>query len=222
MAAEVVTESETGRARADTRFFTLRPLHIDLGDVVVQVVAVALGVILGLGATAWTERLHEQALFHETVGNIVSELRSNQQGLHVVIPLHTKLATELSALVKRAAPRASLSREQLGAVFRRRQFPENIPLGIAWQIAQNDRGLALLPYGDRYELAWIYQLQTFFVGNEQRFTDTLFSPQEPAAGNYYVAAESLTNQLDQLVGTEHQLDDLYTKALETARRQYGQ
>jgi hypothetical protein len=222
MVAEVDTEGETGRARADTRFFTLRPLHIDLGDVVVQVVAVALGVILGLGTTAWTDRLHEQALFHETVGNIAAELRSNQQGLRVVMPLHAKLATELNALVKNAAPRSSLSRDQLVAVFRRRQFPENIPLGIAWQIAQNDRGLALLPYGDRYELAWIYQLQTFFVGNEQRLMDTLFSPQEPAAGNYYFAAVSLTNQLGQLVGTEHQLDDLYTKALEAAHHRYGE
>ena len=222
MGAEVDTEGETGRARAETRFFTLRPLHIDLGDVVVQIIAVALGVILGLGATAWTDRLHDQELFHETVGNIASELRSNQQGLRVVIPVHAKLATELSALVKGAGPRSLLTREQLGAIFRRRQFPENIPLGIAWQIAQNDRGLTLLPYGDRYELAWIYQLQTFFVGNEQRFTDTLFSPQEPAAGNYYVAAVSLKNQLDQLVGTERQLDDLYTKALESAHQRYGE
>jgi hypothetical protein len=222
MVADVGIESESGRARTDTRFFTLRPLHIDLGDVVVQVVAVALGVILGLGATAWTDRLHEQALVHETVGNIASELRSNQQGLRVVMPLHAKLSTELNALVKSAEPRSSLSRGQLVAVFRRRHFPENIPLGIAWQIAQNDRGLALLPYDERYDLAWIYQLQTFFFGSEQRFMDTLFSPQEPAGGNYYFAAMSLTNQLDQVVGTEHQLDDLYTSALRVAHQRYGE
>ena len=197
------------------RFFSLRPVHIDLGDVVVQVVAVALGVILGLGAAAWTDRLHEQSLLHETAGNITAEVRSNQQGLHVVMAAHAKLATDLNALVEKSAPRAVISRSQIVAVFGRRHFPQNIPLGIAWQIAQNDRGLALLPYDERYKLAWIYQLQTFFVASEQRFVDTLLSPQEPAADNYYFAASSLAGQLGSIVATERQLDGLYTEALKS-------
>ena len=205
----------------DSRFFTLRPVHIDLGDMVVQVVAVALGVLLGLGAAAWTDRLREQATLHDTVGNIATEVRSNQQGLHVVMAAHAKLATDLNALVKSATPRASVSRGQIVTLFRGRPFSQNIPLGIAWQIAQNDRGLALLPYDERYQLAWVYQLQTVFVASEQRFADTVFSPQAPAADNYFFATVSLANQVGSIVANERQLDGLYTSTLRSLHEQYG-
>ena len=67
------------------KFLRPEPVALDLGDVLVQVIAVALGMILGFAATAWNGHLHQQALLRQTVATIVDELRSNQSGMRVVM-----------------------------------------------------------------------------------------------------------------------------------------
>lgn len=67
------------------KFLRLEPVALDLGDVLVQVIAVALGVILGFAETAWNGHLHQQSLLRQTVATIVDELRSNQSGMRVVM-----------------------------------------------------------------------------------------------------------------------------------------
>lgn len=106
-------------------------------------------------------------------------------------------------------------------VLRRANAETNVPLGIAWQIAQNDQGLTLFPYHERYDLAFIYQLQTFCYQREQRYNEMILSISEPPNDNFYFEVVDLANQLQSVVGVERQLDVLYAKALQRAASEYG-
>jgi hypothetical protein len=212
-------ESETPRA---DRFLRLRPIHVDLGDVLVQIVAVGLGVTLGFALTSWNERVHESGLLHATVGNVVAELSSNQSGMHGVLGDHAKAASTLLALLASAKASKSITLEQgshaLGVAG---HFRENVPLSIAWQIAQNDQGLTLLPYQDRYDLAWVYQLQSAYYQTEQQYRTSLLTLAESPNGNYYFQAGDLTNQIQSVVEVERQLDVLYTHEIKHLRDEFG-
>ncbi len=209
-----------GTRTAQRGFFRLRPVRIDFGDVLVQIFAVALGVVLGSAVTAWNERLHQRTLLRETVNNIAAELRSNQTGMHAVLAQHTKIAAGLTALVAEATKSASLSRAQVQKAAAGVKYSENIPLGIAWQIAQNNAGLALLPYEERYDLAWIYQVQSVYYATEQRFGDALLMPAPAPNGNYYFQVVALANEIHGVVALEKQLDGLYTAARRRADEEY--
>ncbi len=97
----------------------------------------------------------------------------------------------------------------------------NVPLAIAWQIAQTDQGLTLLPYQDRYSLAWVYQVQTIYYQKEERFDNSMETLSESPSGNYFFQIADLANQMAAVVSTERQLDDLYTKALQRAKTEFN-
>ena len=205
--------------RGRPRFFEVRPLSFDAGDMLVQIVAVALGVVIGFAVTSWNEQLHQRKLLRETVENIASELQSNQTGMRVVTKEHAKFAADLAALV--APPRTSVSLNEARRVLRAAgPFRVNVPLGIAWQIAQSDQGLTLLPYSDRYSLAWIYQFQTVYYNAEERVQSSLLNVTESPNGNYYFQALNLANQERSVVSAERQLDGLYTQAIKEAKQRF--
>jgi hypothetical protein len=208
-------------AESDRRFFTLRPLEFDLGDMLVQVVAVALGVILGFSVTTWSERNHQRELLRQTVGNIVDELRSNQIGLRQVMVEHTKADRVMQALEARSlrSEYASFT-DSRAAIQRAGAYRENVPLAIAWQIAQSDQGLTLLPYKDRYDLAWVYQVQTIYYEAESRYGTSLLTLTAAPNGNYLFEVVNLANQLHVLVSAERQLDTLYTATLARVKREF--
>jgi len=181
-------------------FLRFRPLHVDLGDVLVQIVAVALGVIVGFAVTSWNERVHQRALLRDTISNIVAEIRSNQSGLHEVMREHARGTVTFTAFLAQSRDSMSLSRNQAKQAIRYAgHFRENIPLSIAWQIAQSDQGLALLPYQDRYDLAWIYQVQNVYYQAEERFKSSLLTVTEPPNNNYYFLILDLDNQEQSVV-----------------------
>jgi hypothetical protein len=198
------------------RFLEIKPVSLDLGDVLVQIIAIALGVILGLGVTSWTTHIHERALFHDTVGTIVSELKSNQRGLRVVMKEHATFLSALKASLTRS--NRAISLDQARGMLKNRQARLNIPLAVAWQIAQSDQGLTLLPFDDRYNLAWVYQLQAFYYETEQRLQNTLLSFHDAPGGNYYLEMAAIANQLNAVVSAEHQLDTEYTAALKESQK----
>jgi hypothetical protein len=203
------------------RFFRLRPIDFDLGDALIQVVSVALGVILGFAVTAWSDRNHQRALLGETVGNIVAEINANQTGLRKVMNEHAKSAQILRRLSESARKPGSISLADARAALRKTgDFRENVPLDIAFQIAQGDQGLTLLPYENRYDLAWVYQVQTIYYGNEQRYQNSLLTLTPAPDGNYFFEIVDLSNQLASVVGTERLLDGLYTQALTRAKSEF--
>jgi hypothetical protein len=194
------------------KFFEIKPVSLDLGDVLVQMISIAIGVVIGFGITSWTEHLRQRALFHDTVGTIVSEIRSNQKGLHVVMKPHAAFVGRLVAALAVSKRSVSLN-DVRGLMNSQHAFQTNIPLAIAWQIAQGDQGLVLLPFQDRYDLAWIYQLQSEYYSAEQRYQNSALSFREVADGNYYIQIVDLANQLSAVVSNERQLDEAYTQAL---------
>jgi len=200
-------------------FLEFRPVNLDLGDVLVQIIAVALGVVLGFGVTSWTERVRQRGLFRDTVGTIVNEIKSNQTGMRLVIKEHAALAAALAVPLK--DPRRSVSIDQVQRALMSRAFRLNVPLSIAWQIAQNDQGLTLLPFQDRYDLAWVYQLQTIYYGAEQRYQESILSFHDAPGGNYYAEAANLANQMTAVVLSERQLDDAYSRALKRSQQNIG-
>ena len=100
-------------------------------------------------------------------------------------------------------------------------FPENIPLAIAWQIAQNDQGLTLLPYEERYGLAWTYQQQGIYYQDEERYLNSTLTLTKPPDGNAFFLVYNLVLQLRAVVAMEQQLDKQYTNMLARAKSEYG-
>lgn len=207
-------------ARAPARFLTLKPLHVDLGDVLVQVVAVALGVVLGFAVTAWSERARQNGLLRATAGNIVAELSSNQAGMAGVSGGHAKSLATYAALLRRADASRSVSYADAKKAILGTTLRTNVPLSVAWQIAQSDQGLSLLDYDDRYRLGWVYQLQSVYYQAEDRYKTSLLTVTEPPNGNYYFLVLDLANQEQSVVATERQLDGLYTKTIADLKKKF--
>jgi hypothetical protein len=202
-------------------FFEIKPMSLDLGDVLVQMFSIAIGVVLGFSVTSWTDHLRQRSLFHDTVGTIVSEITSNQSGLRVVMKEHAEVSGLLLHAMKSSKRSVSLD-DVRRLLTPEHPFSKNIPLAIAWQLAQTDQGLTLLPFSDRYDLAWLYQLQIEYYAAEQRYENSLLSFHDVAGGNYYIEMTDLTNQFLSVVASERLLDAAYTKALTEARQRHFQ
>jgi hypothetical protein len=127
---------------------------------------------------------------------------------------HASTAATLAKLAERGRASTQISLSAARVVLRRANAETNVPLGIAWQSAQNDQGLTLFPYHERYDLAFIYQ-------RKQRYDEMILSISEPSNDNFYFEVVDLANQLQSVVCVERQLDVLYAKALQRAASEYG-
>ena len=84
------------------RFLRIRPLRLDLGDVLVQIVAVFLGVICAFGVNSWQTRNSERQLLSATLRGIVVEIQSNRDTLRAAKPAHATALHALMGLLKKA------------------------------------------------------------------------------------------------------------------------
>jgi hypothetical protein len=124
----------------------------------------------------------------------------------------------LLSLLRGAREKKSVSLTELLTMLRAHSaFGINAPLSVAWQIAQNDQGLSLLPYDTRYTLAELYQVQATFYEAEQRYGNSLLAIRPSPTDNYIVETIDLANQANVVVIAETQLDQLYTAALQKVR-----
>jgi hypothetical protein len=200
------------------RFLRIRPLRIDLGDVLVQIVAVFLGVICALGVNAWQAHNAEQALQRATMSGIVTEIQANHESLQTVKARHAAAFYALFGLIKRARATHFISLADLLVTLRdRSKFGINVPLDVAWQIAQSSQGLSLLSYDDRYALAALYQEQGLFYDVERHYADTMLSIRQSPTDNYFIETLDLANQVNVVVAAETELDKQYTDTLKKIR-----
>ncbi len=200
------------------RFLRIRPIRLDLGDVLVQIVAVALGVICAFAVNSWETRHNREVLQRATQSGIVSEIDSNRANLRDVMVHHTITLHALESLLQKARATKFVSSIDLFTTMHARgAFGLDVPLDIAWQIAQSDRGLSLLSYDTRYTLAEVYQVQASFYDAERRYGDSLLSIRQSPTDNYFIETLDLANQANVVVIAETQLDDLYTEALRKVR-----
>jgi hypothetical protein len=192
----------------------IRPLRLDFGDVLVQVVAVFLGVVCAFAVNAWQAQNTERALFKATMASIVSEIESNRESLRVVRSQHAKAARALRGLIIATRKDRFVSDVDLLRTLRAdNRFGTNVPLDIAWQLAQSDRGLSLLSFGNRYTLAEVYQVQSAFYASEKQLGNSMLSIPQSPTNNYFIEALDLADQANIVVLAETQLDGLYTDAL---------
>jgi hypothetical protein len=200
------------------RFLRIRPLRLDLGDVLVQIVAVFLGVVCAFAVNAWQAQNAEQTLFHATLRGIVVEAESNQSSLRTVQGQHAETAAALKRLiVVSRKDRFISSNDLLKTIQNHPSFGTNEPLDIAWQLAQDDQGLSLLSYDDRYALAQLYQVQSAFYLSEKRFGDSLLSLPQSPTDNYFIETLDLADQAAVVDLAGAQLDRLYSEALPKIR-----
>ena len=200
------------------RFLRIRPFRLDLGDVLVQIVAVALGVICGFAVNSWETRHNQEVLQRATLGSIVSEIESNRANLREVSAHHAMTLHALESLLQKGRGNKFISLIDLFKMLHARSaFGINAPLDIAWQIAQSDQGLSLLSYDTRYTLAEVYQVQATFYEAEQRYGNSLLTIRQSPTDNYFVETLDLANQANVVVSAETQLDLLYTEALRKVR-----
>jgi hypothetical protein len=200
------------------RFLRIRPLRIDLGDVLVQIVAVFLGVICAFGVNSWQTHNSEQALLRATLGGIVIEIESNHDGLQTVKARHANTLNALVGLLKKAHRTKFVSVIELLETLRTRgAFGINAPLDVAWQVAQTNQGLSLLSYDDRYTLGALYRTQDVFYDAERRFIDTVLTIRQSPNDNYFIEAVDLANQAKVVVVAETELDQQYVDALKKLR-----
>ncbi len=196
----------------------IRPLRLDFGDALIQVVAVFLGVVCAFAVNAWQAQNTQRTLFQTTMASIIGEIESNQQSLRVVRGQHAKSARALRSLIITARKDRFVS---VGDLLRTLQannsFGTNVPLDIAWQLAQSDQGLNLLSYENRYTLAEVCQIQAVFYASEKHLGDSMLSIPQSPTNNYFIEALDLADQANVVVLAESQLDGLYTKALRKVR-----
>jgi hypothetical protein len=200
------------------RFLRIRPLRLDLGDVLVQIVAVALGVICAFAVNSWETQHNQEVLQRATLRGIVIEIESNQSNLREASAHHVKTLHALLSLVQKTRGNKYVSITDLFTMLQTRSaFGVDAPLNIAWQIAQGDQGLSLLSYDTRYTLADLYQVQATFYEAEQRYGNSLLAIRQSPTDNYFVETLDLTSQATLVVAAETQLDALYTDALRKLR-----
>ena len=195
----------------------IRPLRLDFGDALVQIVAVFLGVVCAFAVNAWQAQNSQRALFKATMASIVSEIESNQQSLRVVREQHAESAQALRRLVVAGRKGRFVSGDDLLKTLQRDRFGTNVPLDIAWQLAQSDQGLSLLSFDNRYTLAEVYQVQAAFYASEKQLGDSMLSIPQSPTNNYFIETLDLADQANVVVLGETQLDGLYTKALQKIR-----
>jgi|GEM_PF-3222530 len=195
----------------------IRPLRLDFGDALVQIVAVFLGVVCAFAVNAWQAQNSQRALFKATMASIVSEIESNQQSLRVVREQHAESAQALRRLVVAGRKGRFVSGDDLLRTLQRDRFGTNVPLDIAWQLAQSDQGLSLLSFDNRYTLAEVYQVQAAFYASEKQLGDSMLSIPQSPTNNYFIETLDLADQANVVVLGETQLDGLYTKALQNVR-----
>jgi len=195
----------------------IRPLRLDFGDALVQIVAVFLGVVCAFAVNAWQAQNSQRALFKATMASIVSEIESNQQSLRVVREQHAESAQALRRLVVAGRKGRFVSGDDLLRTLQRDRFGTNVPLDIAWQLAQSDQGLSLLSFDNRYTLAEVYQVQAAFYASEKQLGDSMLSIPQSPTNNYFIETLDLADQANVVVLGETQLDGLYTKALQKVR-----
>jgi hypothetical protein len=148
----------------------------------------------------------------------VSEIESNQQSLRVVRGQHAKSARALTSLIVASRKDRFVSEGDLLRTLRaNNSFGTNVPLDIAWQLAQSDQGLSLLSFDNRYTLAEVYQVQAIFYASEKQLGDSMLSIPQSPTNNYFIEALDLADQANVVVLAETQLDGLYTKALRKVR-----
>ncbi len=197
--------------------------EIDLGDVVIEIVSIVVAILLALGVHAWQTRVGREARLHAAVENVARELARNRLLLAPLAARHRRVEARLLAAYRAAAANRSYTQDQLDRLEDRiapRGFGVLQVQSIAWQIAQSDRALGLMPYDRRAALTAIYLRQgdlkrayASFIALVQR--GSLLAPR-----NAYGELRALVGTFGDVVAAEDDVLHDYATEIPALVRQY--
>lgn len=180
-------------------------IKIELGDVVVEIVSIVVAILLALGVNTWQARIHRRAVLRNNVANIVAEIRRNARLLAPLERKHVAVDRRLQSVYLRAGNSEAVSSGRFMAVLQR-AAPTGLGVlqiqDIAWQIAQQDNALALMPYEQRAQLTALYARQQDLRANYSR---TLNAIEGLSSRNAYFTLRATVLSFGDVVAAEADL-----------------
>ncbi|MDE2482350.1 MAG: hypothetical protein KGN02_09195 [bacterium] len=196
-------------------------IHIELGDVIVEMLSIVVAILLALAVNNWQERVHREHQLRENVANIVRELEVNENAIARVEPQHRREAAAIAREVARLHTRGERMNYDEFAAFFARIAPRGLGgltvQDVAWSVAQADRSLASMPSNDRLELAETYaeqhDLQVFY----ERLIANIESYSAP---NRFALLANAQPQFGDVLAAESDLLNVYQKLIPQLRARY--
>jgi type II secretory pathway pseudopilin PulG len=179
------------------RFRSLRRGAIDLGDVVVQIFAVVIGILLALFIDNWGTERQQQNAVDVAVRAIHAELAANRAGLRKNAERLNRMATNLESATenRNQAPRPCYEWPQwegTGAV--------NL-VDAAYQTAIATQALSHMPFEQAQRIAQAYGYQHFYQQAFSLFRSMFLTP---------ASASQCVAELESFSRNERLLDTAYT------------
>jgi hypothetical protein len=145
------------------RWRWLKREAINLGDVVVQIFAVVVGILLALFINDWVMQRQQQATVAEALRAIHAELAQNQAQMHRhYLHLHDMV------IAMRKKAKATDAPRHCTAYGSWRGTGQPLLLSAAYQTAIADQALAQMPFSQAQQIAKIYGYQQI----EQKLEDS--------------------------------------------------
>lgn len=139
------------------RFRWLKRDGIDLGDAVVQFVAVVVGIVLGVFITQWVAHSHQQAAVHQAMNAIRTELADNRPLLRENATRWYKTATRLM----KETPKNPKKSRRMCYMWPGWSGPGGANVtDAAYQTAIATQALAHMPFKQAHQVAEIYTFQS--------------------------------------------------------------
>ncbi|MEO9090442.1 MAG: hypothetical protein ABI247_08935 [Rhodanobacter sp.] len=135
----------------------LRREAIDLGDMVVQIIAVVVGILLALFINNWANQRHQRAAVSEAMHAIRMELSANRVALRAHAALMFNMATHMQESPKNQSqsPRPCYQWDQW------RGIGELNLTDAAYQTSISTQALANMPFVQAQEVARVYGWQQY-------------------------------------------------------------
>jgi hypothetical protein len=202
-----LVNEETPASAPRRRFRWLRRGAIDLGDVVVQIIAVVIGILLALLIDNWAADRQQQNAVDVAVRAIHAELAANRAALHKNAERLTRMATRVQNATenRNLAPRPCYEWphwEGTGAV--------NL-VDAAYQTAIATQALSHMPFEQAQRIAQAYGYQHFYQQAFSLFRNMLLKP---------ASASQCAAELESFNKNERLLDMAYTPLIGPDKAQW--
>src|SRR5579872_3351050 len=177
-------------------------LHINVSDLIVEIVSIVIAILLALTVNNWQQHLKDRALLRESLVNIRQEIQANNAALQQEMRHHLAVAAGFDKLVA-----DNLQTERIRV---RAAFIQSSPTGFhtvhgsstAWQIAESSHAVELMPTANGLPSRnCIANKRPMSLPNKR--SSTYLHPPTPSSGNnFFYATVGLSLVLGDVVGYE--------------------
>lgn len=180
------------------------------GRLLVELLAVALGVFLGLWANEWREGRENAALARRALADVRTEVVRNRTVMAERADYHESVLPRLETVAERLRGNGT-SDPVRDALPRGLHFP--ILTDAAWESARVAGALEHIDFGTVSLIAAVYSLQEHLRDLERQVTSGALSPGSLEPSNLANALRFTRLMLDDVIVAERELLDLYGRAV---------